>query len=133
MINELDGFVVFTASGRAYDGPIQLSVTDKYARPSRTALRAIGDPKHVVAFFDERKKRLMLMAGKKDTPNALKVLWSPDGSQNGVSSVGLCSEILRLAGIPSEPNMHSVKFPGHVVEGADGKVIFELGGRSEGK
>lgn len=131
LMKELDGFVVFEPLGGYAGGTCFLTVTEKFARPSLTALRQMGDPKYIVVFFDERRKRVMLMAAEKKMANTFRVLWGSDGKENGVCSKQLCEKILRLAGAEPKPGMKSLRFPGHKVEGADGKVIFELGVRSE--
>lgn len=127
-ISELEGFTVYHPTLEAR-GAVFLSSNEAVLRLSRPAMALLGDPAHVLIFFDEKKKRLMVAAAKPEVENVIVLSGKGRGCRGDrinccIALAGANKMVRKLAGCKDMKTTY--RFPGHVIEGVEGKIIFEL-------
>lgn len=125
-LKELDGFVVYRPLSMASRNSMFLSCAGTSLCLSVEAVKQLGSPDYVVLFFDERKKRMMAMSGTAGMENAMRMQCA--SAQGGIKCRINCKPVCELTRKLAEAGNRSerLRFPGHSVEGAEGKIIFEL-------
>ncbi len=122
--NVLDGFEVFEPGMSRGELWIGLVISGNI-RMTQGCTDVLRDPEYVVAFFDRKGKRLMLVPGKKDTPNCIRVGKQNDTNKSKyINCRSLNDEIRRVAGIAEKPIFTVF---GQKVDVVRPTLVFDLG------
>ncbi len=123
--SELEGFEVFEPGLTRGEYWIGLIVSGSTIRLTVGTLDVLKDPEYIVAFFDRKGKRMMIIPGKKDTPNCIKIGKANKTTRSSyINCQSLNDEIRRVAGI-EEKGIFTVF--GHKAESMRPTLIFDLG------
>ncbi len=128
-ISELDGFEVFRIR-RAYkrdENVCQIIINKNSIRLTKRCLDLLKHPEYIVAFFDSRGKRLMIVPGTKNTVNALSISGKSYGNTH---SKQFFAEVRKQAGIDQNSSARH-RALGHQVKTVSPTLIFDLANLSE--
>ena len=123
--NELEGFEVFEPGLSRGEFWVGLIVSGSSIRLTQGSMDILKNPEFVVAFFDRKGKRMMIVPGRKDTPNCIKIGKSNKTVRSSyITCKSLNDEIRRVAGV--EEKVSFTVF-GHKAESMRPTLIFDLG------
>ena len=128
-ISELKGFEVFRIC-RAYkqdENVCQIIINKNDVRLTKRCLDLLKHPEYIVAFFDSRGKRLMIVPGTKNTVNALSISGKSYGN---IHSKQFFAEVRKQAGIQQDGSFR-YRALGHQVNTVSPTLIFDLANLSE--
>lgn len=123
--NVLDGFEVFEPNQRIEDW-IGFVLSENYIKLTSGTLDVLRWPEYVVVLFDRKGKRMMIIPGKKDTPNRIGLTKSYSNAQRltYLRNGRLLSEIRKIAGIGDGVCGQAFGKQAQVVQPT---IIFDLG------
>ena len=128
-MGELDGFVIYRNEKGNKTAPHACAIlVSKYLLSlSMTACKELEDPAYVHVFFDERRRRLMVVKAEPDAPNSF--LLARQGNKAGDRRCALSSKFVRenvekLAGFSFDGLRFLIR--GHKASSQQPALIFEL-------
>ena len=129
MASELDGFVIYRNEKGNKTAPhaCALLVSKFLLTLSMKACQELEDPAYVHVFFDERRRRLMIVKAEPDAPNSF--LLARQGNKAGDRRCALSSKYVRenvekLAGFSFDGLRFLIH--GHKAPSSQPALIFEL-------
>ena len=121
-MSELDGFVVVKRNAKQIRNEISIRVDGGMVRFSAKAMRVLGNPTYINIFFDERQKRMLIVNSAVENENTFKLV---GGGKCDHSKCINSDRLVRLVRNVAEVNDYA-NYLGHLVDGCDDKVIFDL-------
>ena len=129
MVSELEGFTVFRneKGNRTAPHAVAIMVSKHVLSLSMTACQLLHDPVYVNVFFDERRRRMMIVKADPDTPNSFRL-----AKQGGEIANRRChltgkyirTEVEKLAGFSFDGLRFLIR--GRKVQASQPSLIFDL-------
>lgn len=123
-LDELKGFVVFSAmSIKANNEKVGLTLMSTGISLSLSCLNILREPQYVIAFFDYDNPRLMLVPGKAEEENVLR-LTKQGSDYRYIKSTLFRAELEKVAGKDCSSGIWFL--PGRKIDVIRPTVVFDL-------